>query len=240
MPQHIKKLLASPFCLPLVTEAMSAWTADDLLKEIKDMEDLYLLRPNGPTIPHLVTGLQSKIAGIDTLTPRVLVDLIKALDAAKLPEDTKKALQDTMEKRMVQMNSGSLKLHNVPQTLQSLYNYFSAKEWVQVQKAPFTESVHIAVQRLRAIGVKSMREATKKHVVALFVHLAMMRGEPKPPGNEIYKMSAYLHEAFTKSKQRSLVPGLATYPDKPADIGPVTLMHYICFLFEMLKKHKCI
>ena len=99
---------------------MSAWTADDLLKEINDLEDLYSLRPTGPTIPHLVTGLQSKIDGIDTLTPRLLVHLIKALDAAKLPEDMKKALQDTMEKRMVQMNSGSLKLQNVPQTLQSL------------------------------------------------------------------------------------------------------------------------
>ena len=219
---------------------MSAWTADDLLKEINDLEDLYSLRPTGPTIPHLVTGLQSKIDGIDSLTPRLLVHLIKALDAAKLPEDMKKALQDTMEKRMVQMNSGPLKLQNVPQTLQSLYNYFSAKEWVQLQKAPFTESVHIAVQRLRAIGVKSVREATKKHVVALLVHLAMMRGEPKPPGGEIYKMSAYLHEAFTKSKQPSLVPGLATYPDKPADIGPVTWMHYILFIFEMIKKHKCI
>ena len=55
----------------------------------------------------------------------------------------------------------------------------------------------------------------------MLIHLMLLRGEPQPPGTEIYKMSTYLLDSLKASKQQALVAGLAVYPDKPADIGSV-------------------
>jgi hypothetical protein len=37
-----------------------------------------------------------------------------------------------------------------------------------------------------------MKEATKKHALAILLHLMILRGEPKPPPMEIYKLGNYI------------------------------------------------
>ena len=103
--------------------------------------------------------------------------------------------------------------------LLSLWNYLNSKEWEMVQSATTVEAVHVFASRLRAVGVKSMKEQTKKHALALLLHLMIQRGEPKPPPMEIYKLGNYLHDCFASCQQPSLVAGFLRYPDKPADLG---------------------
>ena len=70
----------------------------------------------------------------------------------------------------------------------------------------------ILVRRLKACGLKSLKESTKKSGVALVVHLALQRGEAKPPAQEIYKLSLYFADSFHACAQEALFGGLATYP----------------------------
>lgn len=200
---------------------MAHWSVDDLLKEIKDLESLHALRPQSMVVSNLLKGLETKVQAMDCLTPSMLVKLTEALDASSLTDEMKQSLHDLVEARAMEANSGALRLQNQPQVLLSLYNYMSAQEWELLQQAPFTQAVQICVNRMRACGLKSMKESTKKHVLAMLIHLMLLRGEPQPPGTEIYKMSTYLLDSLKASKQQALVAGLAVYPDKPADIGSV-------------------
>lgn len=198
---------------------MAAWSLDDLLKEIQDLEALHALRPESKLVTNLLKGLETKVKAMDCLTPSMLVKLTEALNASKLPAEIKQSLQDLVEARAVEANAGTLKLQSQPQLMVSLQNYMSAKEWKALEQAPFTQAMQLCVRRMKAVGIRSMKETTKKHVVALVIHLMLQRGEPKPPGPEIYKMGVYLLDSLKASKQQPLVPGLATYPDKPLEIS---------------------
>ena len=208
------------FPLPLAKlAAMAAWSVDDFLKEIEDMEALQKLRPNALALPKLLETLEHKIKAIDSLTPSLLLKLTEKLEASSLPTDLKSSLQEAVDQKAVDASAGALKLQAGCQILVSLWNYLSSKEWQMVQSAPYVEAVHVCVSRLRAVGVKSMKEQTKKHALSLLLHLMIQRGEPKPPPMEVYKLGNYLHDCFVSSKQPSLVAGFLRYPEKPTDLG---------------------
>eukprot|EP00435_Cladocopium_sp_Y103_P001114 s3938_g1.t1 len=198
---------------------MAAWSVEDFLKEIEDLESLQKIRPTALAIPKLLDALEHKIKAIDSLTPSMLLKLTEKLEASSLPADLKSSLQNAVDEKAVAASAGALKLQAGSQILLSLWNYLSAKEWQMVQSAPYVEAVHVCVKRLKAVGVKSMKEQTKKHALALLLHLMIQRGEPKPPPMEVYKLGNYLHDSFTSCRQPSLVAGFLRYPEKPADLG---------------------
>lgn len=184
----------SPF-FPLALVSLAAtgtWSVADFLKEIQDLESLQKIRPNAMALPKLLEALEHKIKAIDSLTPSMLLELTQALEASSLPADLKSSLQEAVDEKAVEASAGAMKLQAGPQILLSLWNYLSAKEWQMVQSAPYLEGVHVCVSRLRAVGVKSMKEATKKHALAILLHLMILRGEPKPPPMEIYKLGNYI------------------------------------------------
>lgn len=215
---------------------MASWSVDDLLKEINDLETLHSMRPDSLLVTNLLKGLETKVKAMGVLTPCMLVKLLERLDKCALPDHTKKGLQDLVEGKAVEANAGSLKLQNQPQLLVSLHNYLSATEWDAVQSAPLTQAIQICVRRMRAIGLRSMKEQTKKHVLALLLYLMLQRGEPKPPGTEIYKMGVYLLDSLKASKQEALVPGLACYPEKPSDISSMPWISSLPFTFKACPK----
>ena len=198
---------------------MAGWSVEDVLKEFEDLDKVQKLRPSAVALPKLMEALEHKIQAIDTLTPSMLLQLTERLEASSLPADLKTNLQTVVDDKAINASAGALKLHTSPQLLVSLWNYMSAKEWQVILTAPYVEAVHVCVQRLKAVGVKSMKEQAKKYCLAMLLHLMIQRGEPKPPPMEIYKLSNYLHDCFQGCKQHALVSGLLRYPDKPADLG---------------------
>ena len=198
---------------------MAAWSVEDFLKEIEDLEALQKIRPGALALPKLLEALEHKIKAIESLTPSVLLKLTQKLEASSLPADLKSSLQNAVDEKAVGVSAGALKVQAGPQILLSLWNYLSAKEWHMVQSSPYVEAVHVCVKRLRAVGVKSMKEQTKKSALALLLHLMINRGEPKPPPMEVYKLGNYLHDSFMSCNQPSLVAGFLKYPERPADLG---------------------
>ena len=198
---------------------MAAWSVDDLLKELADLEELQRIRPNADLLPKLLLALQHKVQAVTALTPSMLLKLTTALEASSLPADLKKGLQDSVDERAMQASAGTLQLTTKSQVLLTPWNYLSSKEWEQFKAAPQSEMVHLLVSRAKAIGVTSMKEKTKKAMLALVMHSQEVRGEPRQTPAEVYKTVGYIHRAFLLCRQHALVAGFATYPDKPSDLG---------------------
>ena len=123
----------------------------------------------------------------------------------------KEEISELLEQQVAGQGHSALKLQIQPQALNTVWNYVSASEWKQLQSCNSTDAVQILVRRLKASGLKSLKESTKKSGVALVVRLALQRGEAKPPAQEIYKLSMSFADSFHASTQAALVGGLATY-----------------------------
>ena len=198
---------------------MAKWGVQDVLKELEDIDKMARLRPASTVVQQLVSSLKQKIQGMGGLTASTLVSITSALDNTVLSARVKEEISELLEQQVAGQGHSALKLQIQPQALNTVWNYVSASEWKQLQSCNSTDAVQILVRRLKASGLKSLKESTKKSGVALVVHLALQRGEAKPPAQEIYKLSMYFADSFHASTQAALVGGLATYPEKPGDIG---------------------
>ena len=144
---------------------MAGWSVEDVLKEFEDLEKLQKLRPSAVALPKLMEALEHKIQAIDTLTPSMLLQVTERLEASSLPADLKTNLQTVVDDKAINASAGALKLHTSPQLLVSLWNYMSAKEWQVILTAPYVEAVHVCVQRLKAVGVKSIKSRQRNIVL---------------------------------------------------------------------------
>ena len=198
---------------------MAKWGVQDVLKEPEDIDDMARLRPASTVVQQPVSSLKQKIQGMGGLTASTLVLITSALDNTVLSARVKEEISELLEQQVAGQGQSALKLQIQPQALNAVWNYVSASEWKQLKSCNNTNAVQILVRRLKACGLKSLKESTKKSGVALVVHLALQRGEAKPPAQEIYKLSMYFADSFHACTQEALFGGLATYPHKPADIG---------------------
>ncbi len=183
------------------------------------MERLHSLRPEAPLVPKLVESLVGKVQGIATFSASNLVTLTEVLKKNTLPQEYKDKLQSMFEERALNEKSSALKLQTLPQTLTAVYNYLSESEWNAVQSKGPSDTMPLIARRLKACGLKSLKEITKRHCVALVLHCMLQRGEVKPPSTELYKLVCYFLDTFHACTQPPLTGSLATYPTKPMDLG---------------------
>lgn len=191
--------------------AMAKWGVQDVLKELEDIDKMARLRTASTVVQQLVSSLKQKIQGMGRLTASTLVSITSALDNTVLSARVKEEISELLEQQVAGQGHSALKLQIQPQALNTVWNYVSASEWKQLQSCNSTDAVQILVRRLKASGLKSLKESTKKSGVALVVRLALQRGEAKPPAQEIYKLSMSFADSFHASTQAALVGGLATY-----------------------------
>ena len=127
----------------------------------------------------------------------------------------------TLDNRAINSNESKLMLVTKPQKLTTIFNYLDQNEMALVKTSPLPTAVHIMCCRMKMLGITSLKEKTKKATVAFLIQLLVARGEARPTANEIYKLGQYLYDAFDCCIQAPLVPGLATYPSSPLQIGGV-------------------
>ena len=183
------------------------------------MERLYSLRPDAPLVPKMVESLLGKVQGITTLSASNLLTLTQALKENTLPDKYKDQLQSRFEERALNETSSALKLQTQPQILTTVYNYLSESEWKTVQAKGPSDTMPLIARRLKACGLKSLKETTKKHCVAVVLHCMLQRGEVRPPSTELYKLVSYFQDTFHACTQPPLTASLSKYPTKPMDLG---------------------
>ena len=192
--------------------AMAKWGVQDVLKELEDIDRMARLRTASTVVQQLVSSLKQKIQGMGRLTASTLVSITSALDNTVLSARVKEEISELLEQQVAGQGHSALKLQIQPQALNTVWNYVSASEWKQLQSCNSTDAVQILVRRLKASGLKSLKESTKKSGVALVVRLALQRGEAKPPAQEIYKLSMSFADSFHASTQAALVGWPHTVP----------------------------
>ena len=115
--------------------------------------------------------------------------------------------------------AGPLRLGVAPQSLEHVWNYMSKSETEALRTLTTTDAVNMISMRLKAVGLKTMKEATKKNIVASLVYLQIQMGKPMPPKQELYQLSNYVHNVFGSCPQAPMVAGYIKYPIKPEELG---------------------
>lgn len=203
---------------PLVIN-MTHWTADDLVKEIIDMQSLYKLRPDSFVVGRMQTVLINKFQACQ-MSPSVVLKLLSTIQDSELPEEMKEALMETVDQQASSYVAGPLRLSTMPQTLKTIYYYLSISEMnTLLQMSTTMDAIALISARLRIIGLKSLKECTKKNVTAFLVHLALRRGEAMPSVQDIYRLAGQVANAFSVCTVQAQVAGYATYPPTPQELG---------------------
>ena len=160
--------------------AMAHWSADDLVKEIHDLQNLRKLRPESFVVGRMQAVLINKIQACQ-LSSTVALKFLSTIQDSELPDEMKEALMDTVDQQASSNMAGPLRLTTTPQTLRTVYNYVSNNELkTLLQMSSNMDALPLISARLRMIGLKSLKECTKKNVTALLLHLALRRGEALP------------------------------------------------------------
>ena len=202
---------------------MAKWCVEDLIQEIDDLDKLAMARNGSCIIPKMVDQFKEQINAVNEISAGQLLAVTQVLAKSSLSDSIKDTLQNTLDERSLSSSSQCLlKAVAIAQTLGQVWNYLTTSEYAELVKAPLPTMVQILCGRLRKVGVKSMKEKTKKPTVAFLIHILVSRGEPAPLGPDIYKLSQYFTDAFASHLQQPLVQGIATYPNTPMELGQVS------------------
>ena len=197
---------------------MASWSCEDLVKEITDMEKLFTIRPEATFLQHLKQSLIAKLNACE-MSPSLVLKLSTTLMESTLPDTLKLPLMDAVDERASVACAGVLTVTTKQQSLVTIYNYLSKSELAFLQTCTQVDAVSVIATRLKKIGVKTMKETTKKGCVAFLVHLQLKQGLPMPLAPEIYRLAAYVAATFHSCQQTPLVAGYAIYPTTPAELG---------------------
>eukprot|EP00435_Cladocopium_sp_Y103_P023446 s3052_g5.t1 len=198
---------------------MASWTLADIKKEITDLSKLNDRRPNDVIVTKMVAQVERKLESAGAISATTLMELSETIAGTSLADELKSSLQSKVDDLAMSGSNGPLQLVAKAQTLMTIYNYLSVSEFEKVQTAPLPLATQICCSRLKMVGIKSLKEKTKKSTLAFLLHLLQARGEPMPTPAEVYKLSKYVAASFHESQVQPLVPGLATYPGNATQPG---------------------
>lgn len=202
---------------------MASWEPQDLIKEIHDMEMIFVRSKGSDILDKLKSALVAKVEATHLISPSSYVQLMDALDKSTLPSDMKSELEKSFEHKTAAGVQGHLRLRSSPQSMVTPFNYLSASEWKQIESVCNTvDAAHICIKRMKLCGLKSLKEDSKKHLTAFLVTLQMKTTHVLPPSAEMYKLSNFIRATFSAMQVQSLVGGLASYPPSPYDLGEAT------------------
>ena len=196
-----------------------AWTVGDFKLELENIQMLMKVRKSPEMAQSLLNQLKTKLES-HKWTATSLCEMMEACSACGLEDEHKEALLVVLEKTAssrVQADS-NLKLASKPQSLIHIMNYMSAKDWDAMLAGNSWDCIILVAKRLRACGMVSLREDSKKWRAAFLVAVEMQKSGTAPPYDEIYRWSVSLHEAFV-NLPNSNVPARNIYPEHPNQLG---------------------
>ena len=201
---------------------MVQWTVEDIVQEVKHLETIGTMRKESKIMETMVKCLVSKLQAIDTVPPSAYVKLMGCFSECSLPEEITEQLADALEEKSVETMEGHLRLQACPQSMTNVFNYLSKTEWEKIQNLTFAEACSVLVCRLRTVGLKSMKEKTKKHATAFLVYLQEKQGHQLPTAGEFYKLAENVRGTFKASEQAPAVGSYNKYPMAPQELGQDT------------------
>jgi hypothetical protein len=212
---------------------MASWTVMDICKEMHDVNNLLAVRMPFATINMagymamagaMTNSLCNKINSIEPLSASQAVELYKAVSTMQLCDELKAVLTKAIDDGVsCTASTTSATQALVPQSNTFMYNYMTQNDWSMLNASDCTywTAVNVVATRLRLIGVKSLKEDTKKVCTAMLVHCFMQKSSKMPSYKVIYQLSLDLSQAHASciTQAPATLSSPAKYPEKPQLLG---------------------
>lgn len=185
-----------------------------------------------PLAASLLKALVGKLKAAKELNVHGLTEFMQACSSSALPQILIDQLLGEVENVAMAMASPdsfglgpASKIQQVPQELMNVPSYLSVKDWEKLEAMDMENGIQVLVSRLRRLGVRSLKETTKKACTATLVLVEMAKGKGMPPYNNIYRLSQVFQQAFIASDivPEDGVQSLCKYPSNAADLWPQVL-----------------
>ena len=224
---------------------MTSWSLNAWLEELRATEGLVKVRPE--LAPKVLPMLVEKLK-LFKPTPSDMVQLYQAFQTSTLPNDWTSKFESTLDSLHSQ-ESTALAAKVVPQQCDNLCNYLTAKDWSKIEAGSLWEGAAILAERLKSLGLRSLKESTKKVATSILCVFELRRTKKLPPYACIYQLQAHLGNSFKACSQTAApgVPPLASYPCRPEDLGEAFLEkayqgekpepRYLPELADLVKNH---
>lgn len=215
---------------------MGSWQVSDLVAELQAMSTLLKARGDtagdSPLAASLLKALTSKLKAAKEMSVNGLTEFMQACSTSSLPQSLiDQLLKEVENVAMTMANADSFgfgpasKIQQVPQELLNVPSYLSVADWEKLEAMDMENGIQVLVSRLRKLGMRPLKETTKKACAATLVLVQMGKGKPMPPYKEIYRLTQVFQQAFLAS---DVIPGdgvqsLCKYPSNAADLGAQAL-----------------
>ena len=177
-------------------------------------------RPNS-MVGHTALGtLKQRLQGVPTWSPSALSDLYGKVKATNLPESLKEEIMEVMD-TLDANNQTNLQLTTKPQSLCNLPPYLTQADWDKLHGGDLmVDGMRVLCERPKALGVKSMKEDTKRECIAVLLHVkCTVQKQAMPSPWHIYYLVNDLVKVFGNTKsEKCQVIGLLAYPALPTSL----------------------
>ena len=196
------------------------WKVNDIKLEVMHLEKLLVARPNLANQKEvLVSGLKNKVANMGSLDSAALLELYNIFQSSKLPGDITMNFLTLLDKNALAgpCHAGATQVLAKPQALDALQKYLTLAEHNMLATADMWSGCSVLSKRMRLLGVRSLKESTKKVATAILLYYEWKRVGRLPGGDSSYVLSQHLLAAFQgcQVEVSPAVPLLAVYPDDP-------------------------
>ena len=206
---------------PVVAQMTLHGKVEDFIAELQHLDKLVQAQPGGQLAQSMTTSLCTKLQASKDWTSSAILSLIQALEESTLPKEKKDTIQGAINSLGGQ-NQGHLKTVLQGQVITFFCPYISKLDWQKLAAAPSntTDTMSILAARLKAMGLVSLKESTKKQAMAVILYLLVHKGnKPQPSAVTRRNMMAEFSAIFAHTPG-SKAACLTKYPDKPQDLGP--------------------
>ena len=198
------------------------WSLSDFQLEVNATSTLLKARPGEPQLLEgLGASLKHKLEHMSLSTADVVAcyDLVKACD---LPQCLQTSLQSVLDTKALGSAQSALTVTTQAQQFDSIPAYLTQSEITKLENCNPFEGACVLASRCKLVGVKSLKESTKKVMTALLICFDMQRGGRRPEGDFFYRLSQHVRTTFANSATPNppeCLP-LKVYPADPAGLSP--------------------
>ena len=151
------------------------------------------------------------------LTPASFLQLMKGVEAMDMGAELKSKILQSLD-QMGSTSASATKLVASPQTMPCISAYFTNKDWDALNEASMlSDAVQTVVSRLKAVGLRSLKEDTKKQACALLLWWMSQKGMAAPsPATVRHGLLADFQALFASMASNAKVPSPKAYSHVPA------------------------
>ena len=199
------------------------WTAEDISSEIRDIAALYHHRHRVDVAGSMVTNTVAKLNRMEALKACEAIKLYQTVEASELPGELKNSLNTAIDARItaVEPSEEPKGCDKKAATLLSLWNYMTESDWAKLDKdQSYWGVITVVVERLKCLGIESMKECTKQWVAATILDGIVTKTGKMPSYEAIFQLTKDLKAALASCSVQAHpeLPKRRVFPESPDKI----------------------